>query len=298
MRPFGFAQTVPAIRVAGFRIESAAQMYYAKDTGFFTKAGLDADLETVPGGSPAVAAAIASGTVDIGYSAVDTLASIHLKNVPVVIIAPANEYLSPESSHTTALVLPANSQIRSAKDLNGKTFAVGAFNSVADIAPRVWIDQNGGDSTTIKFVELPFSAMAAALDAGRIDAAWVAEPFISPARKNGRILAFGFDGIAKRFIVSAWFTTPQWAKDHPDLVKKFATVMRDTAVWANANPVKSGEILAKYTGLDPAVIATMARGRYGEQLTPGLTQPLIDVAAKYDKFATFPAQDIIYTAPR
>jgi hypothetical protein len=60
--------------------------------------------------------------------------------------------------------------------------------------------------------------------------------------------------------------------------------------WANANPGKSGEILAKYTGLDPAGIATMARTRYGNQLTPALTQPLIDVAAKYGKFSTFAAQ--------
>jgi NitT/TauT family transport system substrate-binding protein len=292
------AQTAATIRIAGLRIESAAQLYYAKDMGFFAKAGLDADIQAIPGGSAAIVAAIEGGAIDIGYSAVDTLATIHQKNIPVVIIAPANEYVSPGSQRTTALVLPANSQVQKAKDLSGKTFAVAGFNTVADIAPRVWIDQNGGDSSAVKFVEVPFPAMTAALDAGRVDAAWVAEPFIGPATKNGRAIAYGFDGISKHFIVSAWFTTPQWAKDHPDLVKRFAGVMRDTADWANTNPGKSGEILAKYTGLDPAVIATMARTRYGNQLTAPLTQPLIDVAAKYGKFSPFPATELIYAVPR
>jgi hypothetical protein len=46
---------------------------------------------------------------------------------------------------------------------------------------------NGGDSSTVNFVEIPFPAMPAALETGRIDAASVAEPFIGVAKKNGRI---------------------------------------------------------------------------------------------------------------
>jgi NitT/TauT family transport system substrate-binding protein len=293
----GRAQTDATIRIAGLPIESAAQVYYAKDMGLFAKAGLVADIQTMRG-SAQVSAAIASGDIDIGYSSVDTLASIHQKNIPVVVVAPANEYVSPGQRRVVALVLPANSHVQNAKDLSGKTFAVGAFNSIAEIAPRVWIDQNGGDSRTVKFVEVPSPAMTAALEAGRVDAAWVAEPFIGQALKNGRVLGSGFDGISKRFIVSAWFTSIQWAKEHPDLVKRFATVMHETAIWANENPGKSGEILAKYTGLDPAVIASMARTRYGDQLTPALLQPLIDVAARYGKFSAFPAQELIYAPSR
>jgi hypothetical protein len=77
-------------------------------------------------------------------------------------------------------------------------------------------------------------------------------------------------------------------------VKRFAAVIHDTAVWANKNPQKSGEILAKYTKLEPSTIATMARVHYAEQLTPALMQPLIDVAAKYNGFQSFPAQDLMF----
>jgi hypothetical protein len=70
------------------------------------------------------------------------------------------------------------------------------------------------------------------------------------------------------------------------------------AVWANQNTMKSGEILAKYTKLDPTAIATMTRVRFGEQLTPTLMQPFIDVFAKYNGFSAFPARELIYAPSR
>ena len=265
--------------------------------GFFSKAGLDVEIQTMPPG-PAIAAAITSNTINIGYSDVYVLATLHSKNSSFVIIAPAAEYSSSTSAHVAALVVPANSPVQHAGDLNGKLIAEPALHSLAESAARGWIDQNGGDSSTVKFAAIPFPAMPAALDAGRIDAAWFVEPFVTTSTKNGRVLAYGFDGIAKRFLVSAWFTTQQWAKDHPDLVVRFSAAMHDTAVWANQNPMRSGEILAKHTDLDPTVIATMTRTRFGEQLTPTLIQPFIDVFAKYNGFSTFPARELIYVPSR
>jgi NitT/TauT family transport system substrate-binding protein len=293
----GRAQTNPTIHIAIQPIEGAAEVYYANDMGFFAKAGLDAVIQTIQATS-AITAAVASGAVDIGFSTVDVLAAIHQKHIPLVVIAPAAEYVSPDTAHISALLLPINSPVHQAKDLNGKIIATPALHSLAETAVSVWIDKNGGDSSTIKFLEVPFPAMAAALDASRVDAAFVAEPFLGTVKKNARVLAYGFDDISKHFISSAFFTMSQWATVHPDLVSRFAAVMHQTAVWANKNPTQSGEILAKYTKLDPAVIGSMARNRYGEQLTAALMQPLIDVSAKYNGFTAFPAQELIYTPSR
>jgi NitT/TauT family transport system substrate-binding protein len=288
------AQQAPAtLRIGVSPIEPSAEIYYAKDMGFFTKAGLDVDIASMQGSS-LIVAAIVGGTLDIGFDTLDVLALQHLKGVPLVIIAPSHDYLSPLTLRTQALAVPANSPLQTAKDLNGKTIAVSTLHSLADLGARVWIDQNGGDSSSVKFTEVPFPAIPAALDAGRIDAAWVVEPFITVAKKTNRILFYGFDGIAKHFIVGAWVATRQWANDHPDLVSRFAAVIHDTAVWANKNPQQSGDILAKYDKIEPAVIAAMARNHYAEQINPALMQPLIDSAAKYNGFKTFPAQDLLY----
>ena len=83
-------------------IEGAAEVYYAEDMGFFGKAGFDADVQAVRN-SNATALAIASGEVDIGYNTLDTLGLEHQKKIPVVVIAPAAEYVSP--ARIVALVL-------------------------------------------------------------------------------------------------------------------------------------------------------------------------------------------------
>jgi NitT/TauT family transport system substrate-binding protein len=291
------AQSIATVRIGIQPVEAAAAVYYAKDMGFFTKAGLDADIQPFQN-TPAIAAAVASSSIDIGFITVDVLAAIHEKNIPAVAIAPANEYVSPTTTRTNALVLPANSPIEQAKGLNGKIIAIAGLHSLSETAARVWIDQNGGDSSTVKFVEVPFPAMPAALDAGRVDAAWVVEPFVGAATKNGRVLAYGFDGVSKHFINAVWFAAPQWANAHSNVVSRFAAAIRETAIWANENQTKSAGILARYTSIDPGVIAIMARVHFPEQMTPALMQPLIDASAKYQGFSSFPAQELIYVPAR
>ena len=232
----GMAQSNAMIRIATLPFENSAEVYYAQDMGFFAKAGIDADIQPMQS-APAIAAAVVSGAIDIGYSAVDTLATVHSKNIPLVVIAPAADYSSPATERTTALIVAANSAVYQAKDLNGRTVAVAALHALGETVPRAWIDQNGGDSSTVKFVEIPIPAVPAALDTGRIDAAWIPEPFAGSATKNSRILAVWY-GLPspKHFLISAWFATPQWARDRPGLVKRFAAVMHETAVWANKEP--------------------------------------------------------------
>jgi NitT/TauT family transport system substrate-binding protein len=280
------------IRLATVPTDGASAPYYAKDLGYFAKAGLEVEISSMASAS-AIAAAVASGAVDIGYSPVDVLASIHQKNIPVVVITPASEYVSPAMTRSVGIVVPANSSVQQAKDLNGKIVASNGLHSFGEEGAKSWIDHNGGDSTTIKWVELPFPAMAAALEAGRVDAVYPTEPFLAASRKIGRVLGYGYDSIAKHFVIGTWYTTPQWAKEHPDVVNRFRTVMHDAAVWANANPGQSGEILAKYLKIDPTTIATMVRAHYAEQISPALMQPLLDVSAKYNGFKTFPAQELI-----
>jgi NitT/TauT family transport system substrate-binding protein len=159
-----------------------------------------------------------------------------------------------------------------------------------------WLDANGADSSTVKFIELPYSAMPAALEAGRIDAAHVAEPFISVAKEHARVLASADDALGKRYLRTVWFARTSWVAAHPDIVSRFAAVIRQTALWANdkRNQAKSAAILVQHAKIDPALIASMTRARYGESLDPALLQPEIDLNAKYDHFAAFPAAELVY----
>ena len=290
------AQARATVTVATIPIDSGSQAFYAKDAGFFEKAGLDAKVESITSG-PAIIAGVASGALDIGFSNLVSLETAYKRGVPLVVIAAAGLYI--DAAPTTLLMVEKTSAIKTGKDLDGKIVATNGLKNIGQFGPAAWIDKNGGDSSTVKFVEMPFPEMAGALASHRIDAAIIAEPTLSDAKSSARVIGKPYSAIGDAFLIGAWFASTAWAKAHPDLVQRFVTAMHDSAVWANANQGKSAEILAKYARIDPKAAATMTRARFAETLTPALVQPTIDVAAKYKAIdAAFPAQDLIYQPNR
>jgi NitT/TauT family transport system substrate-binding protein len=282
-----------AVSVATNPIDSGAEVFYAADLGFFAKAGLNVQIQPGQNGS-AIAAAVAANAVDIGYADIGALAKAHTRGIDFSIIAPAAMWDS--SAPVNVLMVAKNSPIRAAKDLNGKTIAVPGLGTNAEFAVHAWLDANGADTTTVKFIELSYAAMPAALEAGRVDAAHVAEPFISVAKEHARVLASADDALGKVYLRTVWFAGSSWAKAHPDLVARFAAVIRQTALWANdkRNQGKSAAILVQHTKIDPSVVASMTRARYGQSLDPSFLQPEIDSNAKYDHFTTFSSDVLLY----
>ena len=123
-------------------VRQSAQIYYAKELGFFAKNGLDATITEVRNGA-ASAAAIAGGAVDIGFSNGLSIAQGHERGIDFTVLAPAA--LSVAGKGTNAiLVVGKTSPIRSGKDLNGKTVAIDVVGGFPQIAVRTWIDKNGG----------------------------------------------------------------------------------------------------------------------------------------------------------
>jgi NitT/TauT family transport system substrate-binding protein len=283
------------VRVAYIPFEASAQLFYAQELGLWTKAGLTVQMQPNPFGA-AIAAAVASDAVDVGYATVMTLASAHAKKIPFTIIAPANAF--DVSQPPGGMLMSANKDVRKGVDLNGKLIGTPGLNTLGEYGVRAWVDAGGGDATTLRFVELPFSEMPAALATGRIDAAYVAEPFLTQAKKTAHTVSVEFDAIANSFLVAGWFTTNDWAKSHARAVQLFAQSMRDASDWALKNPDKCPAILAKYLKVDVATVAATPRAYFARTLDPAQVQTGIDLTAKYAKFETFPASELIYAPAR
>jgi NitT/TauT family transport system substrate-binding protein len=290
------SQALVKLHLATIPSDFAGQLYYAKDMGFFQKAGFDVDITPLNAG-PAIAAAIAGGTVDLGFSNVVSLALAHDKGLPFVIVAPANMYVV--DSPTIGLIGVARAgTINSAKDLNGKTLAVGVIHNITDLGARAWIDATGGDSKTIRYLEVPIPEMAVAVKSGRVDAAVMDQGVYPTLGKPGdplRILANSFSVVAPTFVAGGWFTTSDWIKNHPVEAKKFADVMRQTAVWANSHHDESAVILGRYLNEAPEQIRAINRVTYGTTLNPQLVQPSIELCAKYGVIkGSFPARELLW----
>ena len=287
------AGAATAIRLTTLPVDGTALAFYANDLNYFQDAGLDVTIQTVPNGA-VITAGVVSNSIDIGWSNIISLAAAHSRGLPVTIIGAGG--MSVSGSLATQLMVRKDSPIRTAADLNGKIIGTTGLADVGQLAPELWMDKNGGKSSTAKFLEVPFPQLPAALEAGRVDAAWLAEPFIHQAEPIARTLATCFDAVAPRWMLGAWFATPAYISANRAAVDAFRAVITKTATWANANHDQSAVILAKYSHLDPAVVKSMHRITYAVRPEAALIQPAIDLAARYGAIAApFPAQELLYS---
>ena len=148
----------------------------------------------------------------------------------------------------------------------------------------------------MKFIEVPFPTMAAAILDGRIDGASISEPFFTNAMSTGnfRKISSSEKNIAPEFMFSGWATSLDFAAKHPDVIKKFVAVMLESARWGNANRPQSAQILVSVNKMPADVANKMERSYYGEKLSTALLQPVIDAGAKYGATTkSFPASEVI-----
>lgn len=296
----GFAMTAASraadapltvVNVINLPADNSAEVYYAQELGFFKDAGLDVRV-TGMGNSGAVIAALVGGGGDIGNSVVGSVADARAKGIPVLYIAPAGLYDA--ASPTAALVVAKDSPIRKAADLTGKVVAVSGLSDLTDFATRAWIDKNGGNSSAVKYIELPFPAMTAAVATHRVDAAYNIEPFLTAGAADLRILGRAAESVAPVYQATGWIATEAWLQTHADVALRFAAAIHRTAIWANAHHKESAEILLKYLKLDPAIVANMHRVIYATALEARYVQPPIDTTAKYTGQPPVAANSLIW----
>jgi NitT/TauT family transport system substrate-binding protein len=290
--PLG-ASAATAVRLTTLPVDGTALAFYANDLNYFQDAGLDVTIQTVANGA-VITASVISNSIDIGWSNIISLAAAYKRGLPVSIIGAGG--MSVTGSLATQLMVRKDSPIHTAADLSGKVIGTTGLADVGQLGPELWVDKNGGKSSAVKFIEVPFPQLPAALEAGRVDAAWLAEPFIHAAEPFARTLATCFDAVAPRWMLGAWFATPAYISANRGVVDAFRTVITKTATWANANHDQSAVILAKYSHLDPAVVKEMHRITYATRPEAALIQPAIDLAARYGAIAaSFPAQELMFS---
>ena len=284
------AQTAVPLRVGSGLIEPHMQAHYAYDMGFFKKHGLDVEVQTMANGS-ASAAAVAGGDLKIGVTSLLGFAQAFKRGLPFLAIAPGGIH---DSRHPASGVMVApDSKLASPKDLNGKTVAVATANGLDQLLTSVLVDKNGGDSSTLKFVELKPVIMTEAILAGRVDAACMEDPEFTSAKTRTRSLGDGEDAIAKMFVETVWFASRDWLDKNEDTAKRFRDAIYEAGEWAMVNPDRAGVFLQQ----DLKLTQQRATEQFALRGKIALSdyQVLLDAAAKYKMIAATNAADLLWT---
>ena len=265
---------------------------YASQAGMFRKAGLDVTIEKSTSGV-AIAAAVVSGSYDIGKSSITPIFDAHEKGIPFVLIAPSAIYES--KTPYSGLLSAASAPIGTGKDLAGKIVGVNSLGDIGQVAINAWVDKTGGDPAALKYVEIPMPATPAALDQGRVQAGEMVFPPLARAMATGKYKFVPvFSAIAPTFLFSVWFTTKDYAAKHPDVIKTFARVVAEAATYTNAHHAETAQLLSDFSTIPVDTIQHMTRVTNGTTVSAAQIQPVIDASVKYGNVKhPFPAAEII-----
>lgn len=276
----GAAATPQLLRVLLIRTDGVKTILWAQQQHLFEKHGLTVEVDSMASGAATLPALI-GGSGEIGAGSLFPMFAAHARGLPIKLVSPASLYLSEHAD--SLLLVRADSPIRTARDLYGKIIGVDSIKDVYTLATRAWVDAGGGDGESLKPVELSPTEMIPALEAGRIDAGVFKTPYGSIALNSGkaRMLGKPLDAIAPRFLLSAWVATDDFIAKNPQAIGGFQTTVADSARYTNAHEDETVDLMAKFTGQDPAAVRSSVRATSAVTVSlPELQRPL-DFAAKY-----------------
>jgi NitT/TauT family transport system substrate-binding protein len=156
----------------------------------------------------------------------------------------------------TGLAVSAASGIHSAADLSGKTIAVNALDSISTVTASAAIDAAGGDSAKVKFVEMPFPQMVAAVQRGLVGGAMLGEPYLTQAKEAGLVDLFP---VMSKAIPGTpqlvYIASKAYATSHPAIVNAFAAAITAANGDLGRDPSLIRSVGAKSTTVGATVLA-------------------------------------------
>ncbi len=272
------ARAADKLSVAVIPIGDCAPIYLGISKGFFAKQNLEIDLSTAGGGA-AIIPGVLSGQMQFGFSNIPSMLIAQTKGLQFIGVAPGASSTGERGHDFSAIIAPGDSPIKNAKDLVGKTVAVNNLNNIGDTSVRAGVRAAGGDPKQVKFIEVPFPDMPAALAEHRIEAGWVVEPFLTIALQRGaKVVDWNLVDVAPKMMIAVYFTSAQYAKANPDIVKRFKAAITESLAYADSHSDEVRKIIPTYTRITPEIAAKITLPRWPTEMNRASSQALADDA--------------------
>ena len=276
------AKPVPAtLRLAMLPLTNFAPLVVARDKGFFVEENLNVSWTAVNQGAIAIEA-VFGGSAEIGGSSIFEPMVARGNGLDIVFIA-ASTRIRSNPPDNSGVAVRTNDTIRVAKDLAGKKISAGLINSVNYAHMREWLARNGTDPGLVQFLEIPFPQMADALFQNRLDAVWNVEPFLTFMIKSGnaRVIAYPYQENVPRMDITGYLAKESWIKANPDVARRFRRAIdRASAYVIAAGKPERDDIVAKYTGARPEVVAEMNLPEYTTEFNVPSLKANLDIAVR------------------
>src|SRR5438034_9169786 len=143
-----------------------------------------------------------------------------------------------------ALVVKANSPIKTAADFRGKKIATPQLGNTQDISCRAWlkaqgfkVTQTGGD---VNVLPTNNPDQLALLQNGGVDAVWTVEPWVTRLEREAKARIF----LEDKDVITTWLVSAtKFLSTHRDLVKRIAMANAELTDWMQKNPDEAQKLL-------------------------------------------------------
>jgi NitT/TauT family transport system substrate-binding protein len=298
MAATGPAPEVRTIIVDAVPTADEGGLYVAEDNGYFKQQGLTVKIVPILGGE--------YGMGDLQTGKAQIIAGNY---VSFILAQIAGKYEAPGSAKTLpinmriiadgsqmqqgnqALYVMPGSRFKTVADLAKyhSTVAINSIKNVGQVLLGSLFKDNGLDLDDIHQVVEAFPDAIALLAKGKIDAAWLPEPFGTIAQESvGAVPLADFDqGSLQSFPIGAYVGTSAWVQSHPNTVAAFLRALAEGQQVADTDraAVEEGLENKQNTGafaVTPLQAATMTIDTYPLTMDIPVMQRVSDAMFEFD----------------
>jgi NitT/TauT family transport system substrate-binding protein len=188
---------------------------------------------------PSATEAIFAGSLDMTYVGQGPALNAHFKSNGAEI-----RVISGAANAGAALVVKADSPIKTPADFHGKKIATPQLGNTQDISCRAWLKQNGFSVTMIggDVIVVPTANpdQLELFQTGGVDAVWTVEPWVTRLEREAKGRVF----LEDKDIITTWLvSSAKFLSDHRDMAKKIAAANVELTKWIQDNETEAQKML-------------------------------------------------------
>lgn len=214
--------------------------YLAKEEGIFEKNGLDVDIQEFSSTTDSSNAFVGGQTDFCTYASSETI-SPFAEGADIKIVLETDK-----SNGCEGIV--AKSDIKSVKDLKGKTIATQVY-SVDHMLLLTLLDENGMSEDDVNIVDMSIQESGNAFIAGQCDAASIWDPYFSQAVNAGGVSLYSTKDNPD-LITDVLAASGELCKNDPDTVKAMVKSFFDAKAYWEQNTEEASAFMAEKLGVE------------------------------------------------
>ncbi|MGW0193075.1 ABC transporter substrate-binding protein [Nonomuraea sp. NPDC003201] len=259
-------------------VPSSAPLFIAEKRGFFKEEGLTVKTEIIQA-PQAVMPKILNGSMDAFLTSYVSLMAINDSGAAKLKLFQHSQEAAP---NIAGVVVAKGSPVKTPADLKGKTIAVNVLKALGQTLTNAHLQEAGLKPEDVKYVQVPFADQISALGSGKVDAAWLVEPFLTAAKKSGATQIIDTtDGVTAGVPIDGWGVTEDWLAKNPKTAAAFHRALAKAQQIAGSDRKAIDEVVPTYTQIPADAAAAMTLGKFSMEADKAGVQKLADLLHGY-----------------